>query len=130
MTGVQTCALPIFVTLGQSFVEEHDKVYYYEDDPEYFVPVMYRNLKCNYTVNNRRSNHIYACFVNIRNGIVLLACFFLLVTFSKLSGQMERNVGNQTPTASKVGYDEKFYEKETVSISTDSTTVIDSVACD
>lgn len=122
-------------SLEQSFVDENTSISFFKDDPEYLVPILYQNIKFNRIINNKRSNHVYAAFVNIRNGVILIASFFLLIVFSRLarhaiSTEDIDQPGRQiyTPDANKVL--EKDRGADSLSSHTPSASPIDSIYCD
>ena len=39
----------------------------------------YKNIKLNQLINNIKSNYVYATFIGIRNGIILISIFFMLI---------------------------------------------------
>ena len=75
-----------YYILPADYFEEQDSTIKLSLENEVrIVNKLYKNLKLNSLINLRRGNHLSASFTNIRNGVISIAFFFMLVLFSKIT---------------------------------------------
>jgi hypothetical protein len=70
--------------------EDGTKLNIIKEEREERISLLYKIIKLNQLTTNIRSNYVYATFIGIRNGIILISIFFILAV-------TDLYIHNQTP---------------------------------
>lgn len=112
-----------YVLPSDRFVEDDDGYLDIFTNDKSLVEKLYRNRKLNMYINMRRGNHLYASFINIRNGVILIASFFILFLVSRVflwDKPVQKN-SRGTPAYNIVAPDSMKIDRDSVVMQLDST---------
>lgn len=96
------------IYLNDRIREDGTRLNIVETPQEDKVSVLYKIVKLNQLTTNIRTNYVYATFIGIRNGIILVSIFFILaVTDTYIHNQNTKNkadekIPGKTATSSEV----------------------------